>query len=386
MKKAFALFIFSMLLIICGLYFVQKLNETRAREKITLWLINQKILAQQSKPQKLQNNIQEGAILGTQDSVIPVSYTLSISPRKQVFNLSCEFAAAAAIIHHYTNDSFFAPQSELVAEKTLIAKISPSLNPNIGVRMGSDATGSAEVMFTNLNNRFGGIEYYGIHAPPFIDLFWEYKLLARPIQKGNIEGVKKAIFSGHLVMAWIRIGFGEPIDIALSYGTTPVIKGEHAVVIYGYNQDGVSIMDPGIGANRFLSYQTLVDATSLFPLPFLEVNPSINEFSYEPTERVDMLTGLDRTAIKVLVQNASWKVGAGTIMAAILKDFGYQVLKIEQAQKAEYEGVNIMLKNELSDYAKLLKQDISLAGYHISSFSATLAPNSSSDVVVVVGE
>lgn len=384
--KAIAVLFFCTLLFLLGLFFLQRFEEAKTKEKITLWLLNQKIIAEANKPQK-------STILGTQDSAIPTSYILSITSRKQVFNLSCEFAAAAAIIYHYKNDEFFSLKNELAAEKALIAKIPPSFNPNIGVRMGSNATESAEAVYENLNQRFGGTDYYGVHAPPFIDLFWQYGLLAKPIQKGNIEGVRKAIFSGHLVMAWIHVGYGKTVDpdligvdVALSYGTMPVVKGEHVVLIYGYNQDGVFIMDPGIGQNRFLSYQTLVDATDLFPLPFLEVNPSINAFFYEPTERVDMLTGLDRTKVKILVQNANREVGAGSAMAAILKDFGYKVLSIEQIANQEQEGVEILLKKEFSDYAKLLKRDISLAGYQISSFSATLISDNSPDAVVVVGE
>ncbi|GEM_PF-3139982 len=385
MKAALAFLTFSILLVLSGLYFLEKINDAKAKEKITLWLVNQKILAQQKILQKLQNNIQKMEILGT-DTAISTSYMLSITPRKQVFNLSCEFAAATAIIHHYTNDPFFAPQNQLAAEKTLIAKIPASLNPNIGIRMGDDATKSAEALLRNLNKRFGGTEYYGVHAPPFIDLFWEYKLLARPIQKGNLEGIKKAIFSGHLVMTWISVGYGKAVDVALSYGTTPVVKGEHAVVIYGYNQDGVFIMDPGIGKNRFLSYETLVDATSPFPFPFLEVNPSIREFPYDPTEKVDDLTGLDRSRVKIVVKNANREVGTGNTMVAILKDFGYNVLSLEQVKDIETENVSILLKKELTDYAKLLKQDILLAGYTISSFSATLASESPTDAIIVVGE
>lgn len=344
---------------------------------------NRVILSQRSIPIP---STQIPSALGDSAVSPPPSYMLSVIPRKQVFNLSCEFTAAAAIIYYYKNDEFFSSKNELAAEKALIAKIPPSLNPNIGVRMGSDATKSAEAVYENLNQRFGGTEYYGVHAPPFIDLFWQYGLLAKPIQKGNIEGVRKAIFSGHLVMAWIHVGYDKTVDVALSYGTTPVVKGEHVVLIYGYNQDGVFIMDPGIGQSRFLSYQTLVDATSLFPLPFLEVNPSINAFSYEPTEKIDMLTGLDRTKVNILVQNSNREVGAGSAMAAILKDFGYKVLSIEQIINQEQEGVKIILKKEFSDYGKLLKQDLSLAGYQISSLSATLISDNSPDAVVVVGE
>lgn len=386
MKAIFAIFSCFIFLVVSGAFLFVRFNSQKAQENITLWLINKKILSQQTKQQLSQTGDQKKTVLGTTDSPFPKNYLLSFMPRKQAFGLSCEFAAAASILYHYKNDEFFSIKNELEAEKTLIAKIPASQNPNIGVRMGNTASESAELLYQNLNQRFGGTDYYGVHAPPFIDVFWDYKLLARPIQKGNIEAIKKAIFSGHLVMAWIQVGHGKAIDASLSYGTTPVVKGEHAVVVYGYNREGVFFMDPGIGQNRFMTYQTLLDATLPFPLPFLEVHPSVAKPGYDPTERVDMLTGLDRSVIKILIQNSNKEVGTGNAMAEILKDFGYKVQSIEQVNEDDQEGISILLKKELSDYEKLLQQDLSLAGYKISSFSATLDGNRSSDAVVLVGE
>ncbi|MBI3069919.1 MAG: hypothetical protein HYY87_01275 [Candidatus Levybacteria bacterium] len=54
---------------------------------------------------------------------LPKSYSIDIIPRQQSFNLSCEFAAAASIIYHFTGDSSFSPQNEYEAEKTLMAKV-----------------------------------------------------------------------------------------------------------------------------------------------------------------------------------------------------------------------------------------------------------------------
>lgn len=364
-------------------FWVGVFTKQSSNRAIQDFLIKKKILSQQSGVITPKHS---PVVLGDATNVFSSSYALFIAPRKQVFNLSCEFAAATAIIYHYTNDELFAVKNQLSAEKTLIAKIPPSLNPNIGVRMGDTAIENPERVYSNLSQKFGGTDYYGVHAPPFIDLFWEYKLLARPIKKGDIEGIKKAIFSGHLVMAWIQVGHGKAVDVALSYGTTPVIKGEHAVVIYGYNNSGVLIMDPGTGANRFISYKALLDASFGFPLPFLEVNPSVAKPLYDPTERVDMLTGLDRSVIKILIQNSNKEVGAGNAMAAVLKDFGYKVISVEKVINEDNEGVSILLKKDLSDYEKLLRQDLSLAGYQISSFSAALASDSLFDAIMIVGE
>lgn len=355
------------------------------KEKPKISLVNNTSLPSTTNTQATID--QHENVLGVTNFSFPQSYTVPIIPRKQVFNLSCEFAAAAAIIYHFKNDSFFAPPNELAAEKALMAQIGTSQNPNIGIRMGVDSATDEASLYANLNQRFGGDYFYGVHAPPFIDMFVNYGLLARPIDKNSIVySIRKAIYSGHLVMAWIRLGYGEPIDIALSYGKTKVVKGEHTVVIHGYGEEGVTVMDPGNGSHHYISYDTILNAARLFPLPFLEVNPSINEFSYDPTERIDQLTGLDRNSVRIIVQNLSSTTGAGSAMAAILKDFGYRVLSIEYIADEEQEGVSILLKKELSDYINLFKRDLSLAGYTISSFSATLSSEISPDAVVVVGE
>lgn len=358
-------------------------SKNQSSRAIQDFLIKRKILSQQLTPVLSKKT---EAVLGEKAASLPLSYTLSLTPRKQIFNLSCEFAAASAVIYHYTNDAFFSPSNELAAEKSLIAKVPASQNPNIGIRMGDDAVKSVEQLYSNLNQRFGGTDYYGVHAPPFIDVFWHYKLLAKPIHKADIDAIKKAIFSGHLVMAWIHVGYDKAVDVALSYGTAPVIKGEHAVIIYGYNQDGVEIMDPGIGQNRFISFDALLDATSLFPLPFLEVHPSSTNPTYDPTAGIDRLTGLDRSIVKVAVVNGNQEVGSGNTMAEILKDFGYKVLRVETITDEESNGISILLTPELSDYKNLLQQDLQLAGYSVSTISAVLDPSSGENAVVVIGD
>ncbi len=394
MKKFFALLLCSIFLLY-GIVWFYTANNAKSTQKARLWLINQKILADLKQNQAPQLEKSQVNVLGTRETVLPLSYELSIVPRKQVFNLSCEFAAAAAIIYQYNNDDFFAPQNELLAEKALIAKVPASLNPNIGIRMGKNATESADTLFQNLNEKFGGVEYYGIHAPPFIDVFAEYKLVAKPIR--TITQIKNAIFSGHMVMAWIQLGYGKTSqqamrevwqikDIALSYGKTPVVEGEHAIVIYGYDQAGIFAMDPAKGENRHITYEMLEDASWKFVMPFLEIYPSVLLSSYSPTEKVDNITGLDRSVLRVVVENGSEEVGDGSRMAEILKEFGYHVVELKRVSESEDEGVRVLLKEKVSDYSSLIKKDLSLAGYDIASISASLQPELEQDVIVFIGE
>jgi uncharacterized protein YvpB len=309
--------------------------------------------------------------------VLPDSHLLSVIPRKQAFNLSCEFAAAAGIIHYFTNDAQFAPLNEITAEKTLLSKVEVSKNPNVGVRMGNGE------LLKNLNQRFGGTEYYGVHAPPFLALFQDYGLSSRPIFRNNaISSIQNALYKGNLVMAWIKIGSGAPIDTSLSYGTTKIIPGEHSIIITGYDQNGVLAMDPGSGSTRHISYSVLLEASESFVMPFLEVTKSVagtNNMLYGFP--IDPVTDLNRENIRIKVINASGVVGRGNQIATIFSEFGYTVISIEKGID-ERTGLSVYIRKEAEDYKGLIMRDFSLLNVRpgIESFE-----NDMYDILVVVG-
>jgi uncharacterized protein YvpB len=319
--------------------------------------------------------------------ILPSNYQIPIDSRRQYFNLSCEFAAASGIIFHITNSPDFAVNNESTAEKELINKVWISNNPNVGIRMG---TTDVINLYANLNKKFGGSDYYGIHAPPFIDLFANYGLIAKPIYINDltIASIQKAIFNSHLVMAWIKIGYASSIDDDLSYGKIRIVRGEHAVIINGYDKGGVSVMDPGIGLERHIEYASLLNAANLFSMPFLEVSKNMgNKVSWDNlTIGFDTLTGIDRSIPKITVRNGAREDGAANQMRDILKDFGYSVDTIENADNFDYQDVSVAVKKNFSDYLYILDRDIKLANYVIASSSADLSDSSLPDAIVIVGK
>ena len=321
---------------------------------------------------------------------LPSNYKISIDLRRQYFNLSCEFAAASGIIFHFTNNPDFAVGNQANAEKELIEKVWISRNPNVGIRMGMASTTSLNSLYANLNKGFGGADYYGIHAPPFIDLFANYKLSAKPIYINDltIASIQKAIFKGHLVMAWIKIGYASSIDDELSYGKIKIIRGEHAIIVNGYDENGVMVMDPGTGLERHIEYTSLINASSLFSMPFLDVYKNTdNEKALDNlTVGFDSLTGIDRSIPKIQVKNGTGQAGAANQMRDILKDFGYSINSINNADNFDYQDITINAKKGFSDFLYILNRDIKLADYIIASSSADLANDNESDVVIIVGK
>ncbi len=308
-----------------------------------------------------------------------------------MFNLSCEFAGASAIIYHFTNNPIFTVANEVEAEKTLIAQIGTSNNPNIGIRMGQTQPEDMITLYNNLNKNFGGADYYGVHAPPFIDVFTSYNLAVKPIVRSaaSIEKIKNALYARHLLMAWIQLGYGKIIDQQFGYGAASIVKGEHSIVITGYNEQGVFVMDPALAATRHIMFSDLLAAMQAFPVPILEVYPStgtdVLHSSFDPTFRIDALTGLDRSVLKIIVQNAHAGIGAGSTLAGILTDFGYSVVGVHNATGIR-DNVSISIKPSVSDYTPLLKRDLSLASYNIASVAADLSKDSPYDVVITIGQ
>ena len=319
---------------------------------------------------------------------LPEQYLSNIDYRRQKFNLSCEFAAASAIIYQFTHTSSFDPVNEEHAEKLLISQIGVSANPNIGVRMGTLQEDIAQ-LYSNLNEKFGGSDYYGVHAPPFIDLFAKYHLRADPIPtNGNtLNLIKRAISSSHLVMTWIKIGYQKPIDVALTYGNVPIIRGEHVVVVYGYDSSGVWVMDPGIGAKRHIVYQQFADSMQEFSMPMLEVYPVTDNsyFQSDPTGPTDAITQLNRQAVKISLLNGATEVGGLSRIAEILHDYGYQIFSQKQTDAFTTDGIAISIKKSFSDYSILLKKDLQQAFYTVSSVSTELPEDSSEDVIIRIG-
>lgn len=320
---------------------------------------------------------------------VPISFNIVLEPRRQVFNLSCEFAAAAAIIYHFTGNSIFSPSNENVAEKTLMQQVGVSQNPNVGIRMGDILEGDLTTLYENLNKSFGGASYYGVHAPPFLDLFPKYGLFAKPILKeGDIAfSIKQAISKGNLVMAWIRIGYGQPVDVDLSYGLIPIVRGEHTVVVNGYDEKGFYVLDPGSGTQRYILQTDLLAASEPFALPFLEVYPSSQAASSGLYQQVlpHNITGLPRGKLTLLIENGSGSFGDGTKLADILTSFGYKIVDIKNAKNFDFDNLTISMKGSVRDYSRLLEKDLRLASYIVATISANLSEDSKEDAIIIVG-
>lgn len=361
--------------------FIQVKLQRKLTHSFFLQKYNQVLGSFTKKENKLNNTQTEVA-----DETTPQTYKTILTTRKQYYNLSCEFAAASSIIYHFTQKEEFNPNHEKTSEDTLITQISVSQNPDIGIRMGTTSTNE---LYTNLQKQFGGSIYYGVHAPPFIELFQNYDLQAIPLNKYDniINTIKKALYKGHLIMVWLRIGQGSPIDTELAYGSTPLIPGEHVVTAYGYDTNGIWVMDPGSSQNRRISYNSFLASTLPFSLPFLEVKKLANKDEIQEyfSIPIDPLTKLDRRNITVLVENGSGKIGRGNEVATLLQEFGYTVLTLAKTNTF-LEKNTVFLKEEKKDYTDLLKKDFGVISFFPQFVMSSESASLEADLHIVIVE
>lgn len=100
---------------------------------------------------------------------------------------------------------------------------------------------------------------------------------------------------------------------------------------------------------------------------------------------VDKTTGLNRSKLSVAVQNGSGETGAASKVSEVLKEFGYKIVSIGNADSFTYENMAIEVKKEKSSYLPLLKKDLGIT-YTIGSTSADLSASASADALVIIGK
>ncbi|MHC1740011.1 MAG: C39 family peptidase [Anaerolineaceae bacterium] len=91
---------------------------------------------------------------------------------------------------------------------------------------------------------------YGVHADPVASLLRQYGLSATAVHGFSYDDLRKQIAAGHPVIVWVygNVWYGGyPQSYTSSDGhTTTVIRYEHTVIVTGYDNDYVSILDGGM--------------------------------------------------------------------------------------------------------------------------------------------
>lgn len=150
--------------------------------------------------------------------------------------LSCEYAAV-----QIATSMIGGPVSEYDIEA-----VTPlSANPHWGYR-------------GNINGSWGNTTDYGIYADALVPGLNIYGYSATPFY-GGADELTAAIDSGAPVIVWLGMRGDETIYEQAEDGTQyQVTAYMHVMVVYGYDDSGVYLSDPGNGGTRFYDWGTFL--------------------------------------------------------------------------------------------------------------------------------
>ncbi len=172
----------------------------------------------------------------------------------QWYNLSCEYAAAAAVTLYWGN---------LVSQNDFIREVPLSPNPHKGFR-------------GDINGPHGGIEDYGIYAEPLVPVLEQRGYKATVFYGTNVARLKANLDVGFPVVTWITSGrdVQRPAYWETYKGATfKLVPGEHAIVVYGYDSEGVYSMDVSNGGYFHTDWESFIRRWGYFDGMSLVIRP-----------------------------------------------------------------------------------------------------------------
>jgi uncharacterized protein YvpB len=164
---------------------------------------------------------------------IPARHTIADMPANgQVWNLSCEYAATAAVTAYY---------GRTIAQQTFA--------DDIGFR-------------GRLTGPWGGTTDYGIYPAPILTDLLAHGFAHSYSFRANADMLRAAISEDHPVVVWIVGTFGSAPQYheeanGESYLLVPY---EHTVTAYGYTESAIMVMDPATGGYRTVAWPTFLSA------------------------------------------------------------------------------------------------------------------------------
>lgn len=163
---------------------------------------------------------------------LPVSATVEgVIGHRQALPLSCESRSAADWA------AFFGVE---IDEMTFLNALPRSDDPDRGFV--GDVSGEWGSLPPNA---------YGVHAGPVARLLRDYGLPARSVRYSEWDSVRGEIAAGRPVLVWVtgHVEEGEGVTYTASDGRrTIVARFEHTVIVIGYDEDTVLVVD---GANTY---------------------------------------------------------------------------------------------------------------------------------------
>jgi LysM repeat protein/uncharacterized protein YvpB len=177
-------------------------------------------------------------------------FAADVPSYQQMYSLSCEYAAA------YIATSAFGWG---IPESAFIERIGGSANPHWGYR-------------GDIHGAWGGADDYGVYPEALVPTLNEFGFMADVFYGGDASALTTRIDAGMPVMTWLGY-FGDTAWVQEDEGSYLLAPGTHVVTVYGYDDGGVYVANPGRGNfgyyswGDFLSMWSVLDGMALAVAP-----------------------------------------------------------------------------------------------------------------------
>jgi uncharacterized protein YvpB len=147
-----------------------------------------------------------------------------------------------------------------LGEEEILALLPRSSNPHLGFR-------------GNVDGPTGGTIDYGVYAGPILDIL-NSRGLGAELVNGGLEGIKAAIARGNPVIAWVTYNClpSTSTTVAIDGQDVVLVPNQHAVVVTGFNNEGVWANDPWDGQEDFYTIADFTRAMRYFGDMAIEVS------------------------------------------------------------------------------------------------------------------
>jgi uncharacterized protein YvpB/LysM repeat protein len=192
-----------------------------------------------------------GTSPGWVSSVATLVFARDVPAYQQMYSLSCEYAAA------YIATAAFGYG---VPETAFMERIELSDNPHWGYR-------------GDIHGPWGGTDDYGIYPEAMVPTLNEFGFIGDVFYSGGDPSALTArLDSGMPVITWLGY-FGDTGWVQQDGGSYLLVPGMHVVTVYGYDDGGVYLSNPGRASYEhyawgdFLAMWAVLDGMSLAVAP-----------------------------------------------------------------------------------------------------------------------
>ena len=177
-------------------------------------------------------------------------FAADVPAYQQMYSLSCEYAAA-----HIATSAF----GWGVPESAFVERIGVSANPHWGYR-------------GDIHGAWGGADDYGIYPEAMVATLNEFGFVGDVFYGGEASSLTSRIDAGMPVLTWLGY-FGDTSWLQEDEGTYLLAPGLHVVTVYGYDDSGVYVSNPGRGNFDYYAWGDFLNMWSVLDGMALAVAP-----------------------------------------------------------------------------------------------------------------